>query len=117
MNLYGLLLQVTTIFTSPNLNQQDNQGGALCPVFNMTDSSPNWRDDSGLACITKYKRKFALWPIVCADGSRVWFTRYYTKYEIWGVSSNIFKSDYLHVDFVEYITEAEYIVRRLTEGV
>ena len=79
----------------------------------------NWRDE--MKPITVYKRKFAFLPKECADESVVWFKFYYSKFHIWNSSHRtaIFDldEDFGHVDFVENITEAEYIVRRLTEGI
>ncbi len=78
---------------------------------------PNWRDE--LTCVGIYKKKFALLPKECADGTKVWFKYYYSKYNIWTPhhSIRVFDdTDYHHKDFVEDITEAEYIVRKLTEG-
>lgn len=75
---------------------------------------PNWRCDSTLACRNVYKRKFAILPVDCVGGDRVWFEYYYAKYQIWHYSSDTTTD--LHTDRHEDITEAEYIVRRLTEG-
>lgn len=96
--------------------------GASRPVF-MTylDIDPhNWRNDPGLSCIIEYKKRFAFFPVKCADGTKVWFRHYYKKYELWshnhaGSGSKYRDSDYLHTDFIENITEPEYIVRKLSE--
>ena len=77
----------------------------------------NWRDE--MACVSIYKKRFAILPKVCADGTKLWFKPYYAKYHIWTSHHTIRifdDTDYFHKDFVEYITEAEYIVRRLIEG-
>lgn len=81
--------------------------------------SPNWRDDAGLVSKVFYKRKFAITPVVCSHGEKVWLKNYYAKYRIWA-------SDYMedfsdltgpgHVDFVENISEAEYIVRKISDN-
>ena len=92
------------------------------PIFNMTFNipiTPNWRNDPGLSSMIEYKRKFALRPITCCDGTKVWGKFYYKKFELWshGHSGKIYsEEDYLHTDFIENVSEAEYIVRKLTEG-
>jgi hypothetical protein len=82
----------------------------------------NWRNDPGLSCVVVYKKKFALFPRKCEDGTKVWLKNYYTKYEYFGFkrsmsSLDIHDGDNYHIDQLEDITEAEYIVRRLTEGI
>ena len=83
----------------------------------------NWRNDPGLTSSVIYKKKFALFPCRCADGTTVWLKHYYTKYVYWGfrrpvtITDVIAHRDDLHEDRLEDITEAEYIVRRLTEGI
>lgn len=79
--------------------------------------SPNWRDDTGLVSHFIYKRKWALTPVVCSGGEKVWFDHYYVVTRVW---SSKFVDEYdirnnSHRDFVENITEAEYIVRKLAE--
>jgi hypothetical protein len=78
----------------------------------------NWRDE--LTSYPLYKKRFAIMPTECSDGTKVWFKFYYSKYNIWTVSHGhkIYEDDnyYHHADFVERITEAEYICRRLIEG-
>ena len=82
----------------------------------------NWRNDPGLTSSIMYKKKFALFPKICEDGTEVWLRYYYTKYQYYGFRrpiSIIDIADYrddLHEDKLEDITEAEYIVRRLIEG-
>lgn len=80
-------------------------------------SYTNWRDDPGLQPQTQYKKKFAFFPVACTDGTKVWFKHYYKKYMMWGRDfSGINNGDYhYHVDLIECITEAEFIVRRLSE--
>lgn len=84
----------------------------------------NWRDDPGLASFVTYERKFALFPKKCQDGTTVWLVNYYRKFKFWGFSRNqlsfaggLTADDALHMDQLEDITEAEYIVRRLIEGI
>ncbi len=83
----------------------------------------NWRNDPGLTSSVIYKKKFALFPCRCEDGTTVWLKHYYTKYVYWGfrrpvtITDVIAHRDDLHEDRLEDITEAEYIVRRLTEGI
>ena len=82
----------------------------------------NWRNDPGLTSTNMYKKKFALFPRTCEDGTIVWLKYYYTKYKYWGFRRTINAGDILdhrddlHEDKLEDITEAEYIVRRLIEG-
>lgn len=83
----------------------------------------NWRNDPGLTSTAIYRKKFALLPHKCQDGTYVWLTHYYTKYVYWGFRRAIAAVDIagyrddLHEDKLEDITEAEYIIRRLTEGI
>ena len=93
------------------------------PTFYMAHNTyippGNWRNDPGLSSYVEYRKKFALWPIKCSDDASIWFKFYYKKYELWshGGKGKIFNDEeYLHTDFIENISEAEYIVRRLTEG-
>lgn len=74
----------------------------------------DWREDNGLVSSSIYKRKYALFPKICADGTRVWLKYYYSKYILWGHRSKT--SGHGHTDYIEDISEAEYIVRKLTEG-
>ena len=80
--------------------------------------SPNWRDDPALSNFVVYKKKLALRPVICSNGEKVWFKYYYSKYRIWGhmPADSFSKRDYSHIDFIENITEAEYIVRKLAEN-
>ena len=73
----------------------------------------NWREDPGLTSYIKYKRKFAFWPKNSAD-NKIWFKHYYSVHRIWTHSYDKLCVEYLHDDFVENITEAEYIVRKLS---
>jgi hypothetical protein len=81
--------------------------------------APSWRNDPGLTSTTEYKRKFALFKVECSDNTTVWLEYYYKKYEHWssGYGNKIFDDDtaYYHTDFIENITEAEYIIRKLAE--
>jgi len=74
---------------------------------------PNWRNDPGMTSIVEYRRKFAFLPIICADNTKVHFAYYYKKYKKW--NSDHYGSEYSHTDFIENITEAEYMVRKLAE--
>ena len=92
-------------------------GWGLCaPLFNMRieRSKDNWRSDPGLSFKIEYIKTFALFPKVCSDGTSVWLNYYYKKYE--HCSCGDFKGVYVHTDFIEDVSEAEYIIRRLTEG-
>jgi hypothetical protein len=82
------------------------------------DPLDNWRNDPDLQSVTEYRKKFAIWPIICGDGTRLWFKNYYKKYEHWGHrdigTRNILDEHYLHTDFIENVSESEYIVRKLS---
>lgn len=74
----------------------------------------SWRLEAGLTKKSVYKKKFAIVPRVCSDGTRVWFKTYFDKYEIW--NHPVASEETLgHTDFIESITEEEYIVRKLAE--
>ncbi len=73
---------------------------------------PNWRDDPGMVCITEYKKKFALWPIKCQDIEWIWLVTYYKEYNIWHSHDR----SRIHPDYIDSITEAEYLVRKLVGG-
>lgn len=75
---------------------------------------PNWRNDNGLKSVVEYKKRFAYLKTECADGSIVWLKPYYKKYKIW--SSGYDDGNYSHTDFIENITEAEYLVRMLSDN-
>ncbi len=74
----------------------------------------NWRNDPGLICEIDYKKKFAILPVTCHDGVKVWLSYYYTLYYHWGYRN--IEDSYYHTDQLDNITEAEYIIRKLTEG-
>ena len=83
------------------------------------NQEPNWRNDKGLICNIEYRKKFALWRVTCSDGSKVWLEYYYKRYDHWSnvnQSINDFEPESVHKEYVECITEAEYIVRKITEG-
>lgn len=82
----------------------------------MINKKNNWR--SGLDCENIYKKKFALFPVVCHDGTKVWLRYYYKKYEIWRdrTRKTLFDTEFPHIDYIESITESEYIVRKIIEG-
>jgi hypothetical protein len=79
---------------------------------------PNWRDEQGLVSTNLYKRKFAWYPVTCNDGTTIWFSNYYKKYTQWNNhhAPAMSQWDYGHTDFIENISEAEYIVRKLAEN-
>jgi len=82
-------------------------------------SYKDWRDDPGMTVISEYKRHFAFFPVECADSEIVWLRHYYKKFRVWGTGTLVDgyeDADYYHRDFVENITEAEYIVRKLAEN-
>ena len=79
----------------------------------------NWRDDPGLESQTEYKRRFAVLPVRCSDNTLVFFKHYYSKFIHWGYRHGKYDNlndYYLHTDFIENISEAEYIVRKLSEN-
>jgi hypothetical protein len=81
----------------------------------MVSPNKNWRNDTSLKSIPKYTKKFAWTPKTDFNGNKLWLKRYYRKDLIW--STNHFdEAGYYHVDFVENIDEAEYIVRKLAES-
>jgi hypothetical protein len=80
----------------------------------MAYKTPNWRDE--LISTQMYVKHFAIFPKKCADGTNVWFKFYYSRYDGWRSAYSKKFDGYMHIDFIEHITEAEYIVRRLTEG-
>jgi hypothetical protein len=83
-------------------------GGASAPFFM---AKKNWRDDGGLISTIRYKKSFAFMP-VDLDGDKVWLKVYYKKYQNWKAP---YGGGNGHTDFIENITEAEYIIRKLTE--
>jgi len=83
----------------------------------MTQPIHDWRDESGIKFRTVYKRKFAWIKVKCSDGSSVWLKPYFKKYLLWSsvyVEDDMF--DDSHRDFIENISEEDYIVRKLAES-
>lgn len=81
--------------------------------------TPNWRNDSGLSSTVSYKKKFAWIKTKCSDGSTIWFKTYYRKYLIWSTGDIIrssYDDGYNHTDFIENVTESEYLVRLLADN-
>jgi len=77
----------------------------------------DWREVEGFEGIPEYKKRFAFLPKTCSDGSVVFLKNYYEKYLHWVREASHFleKDFHAHTDFVENITEAEYIVRKLSD--
>jgi hypothetical protein len=75
---------------------------------------PNWRHESGMIASTRYIKKFAFIKTQCSDGTEVWLKNYYKKYEVW--NSSFLEGEDFHIDFIENITEAEYIIRKLADN-
>ena len=77
----------------------------------------DWRDEPGLVSTNKYSRKFAYTPIKCSDGQTVWFSYCYKHIRTWtcGMPTTFEDQYYSHDDFIGYISEEEYIVRKLAE--
>ena len=75
-----------------------------------------WRDDGGLVKCSIYKKRLAIWPTVCSDGKKVWLGIYYKKYNIWSYDRALLDTtEYGHTEFVETVSEEDYIVRKLAE--
>ena len=95
--------------------------GAPAPFFIMSNNIPtsNWRHEPGLVCTPEYRRKFAILPVKCVDGEVVWLKHYYKKYKHW-THMRIGKvwsgEDFVHTDFIERVSEADYIIRKLAEN-
>jgi hypothetical protein len=84
----------------------------------IVPNPPNWRNDPGLTSKSEYRKRFAfLRPVMCSDGTKVWMKSYYKKYDLWSHGDNVsyYDEGYLHTDFIENITEQEYIIRKLAE--
>lgn len=80
-------------------------------------SNLSWRGDPGLTCKIKYKKRYAFLPTLCYGNKRVWLKNYYKKYEMWYHGRNTLETgDYLHTDFIENVSEEEYIIRKLAEN-
>lgn len=64
-----------------------------------------------------YDRKFAFMPVVC-NGERVWLKHYYVRYEtvVITYSTPRFGNPGYSGTVKSCITEADYIVDKLTEG-
>lgn len=76
----------------------------------------DWRDDPGLQVWHEYKRKFALVPVTCEDGMKVYFKHYYKKYSIYSDRIEYPTMNYdSHREFVENISEEEYISRKIAD--
>lgn len=77
----------------------------------------SWRAGQGLTFNVRYKRVFALLPTKCSDNSIVWFKFYYKKYQTWKSNFNRDnESSWGHTDYLENVTEADYLIRRLAEN-
>lgn len=77
-----------------------------------------WRSDPSMVSVSKYKKSFAIFPVTCEDGKRIWLKPFYKKYITWGHmrNSKIFNDDeYGHTEFIENISEDEFLVRKLSE--
>lgn len=76
--------------------------------------SSSWRSDAGLVRDVRYEKRFAIFPKICSDGTKVWMKSYFNKFEVWNYRS-VGENGFGHTDFIESITEEEYIVRKLAE--
>lgn len=79
------------------------------------DNVTNWRDDHGIKPYPFYKRKFAIRSVACSDGTIVWMKYYYKKYIRWTAEYKESREGG-HVDFIENVSEGDYIVRKLAEN-
>lgn len=88
----------------------------------MKYSEDNWRNDPGLVSTIFYKKRYAFLPKV-VNGKRIWLKNYYTKYIGWGTKvfrknvANDPENYHLHIDTCESITEEDYIIVKLSEGI
>jgi len=80
----------------------------------MDTDHTDWRNESGLDVTSFYKKKFSFFRTTCSDGEIVLFKIYYKKYNNWNSSFRDYNNG--HVDFVENITEAEYLTRKLADN-
>jgi|AntAceMinimDraft_11_1070367.scaffolds.fasta_scaffold46115_2 hypothetical protein len=75
----------------------------------------DWRD--GLICYPFYIRVFAFLSVECEGGNKVWAKHYYRKYATY--STPLFKGgeehEHLHTDFIESITEEEFLIRKIAD--
>ncbi len=87
----------------------------------------DWRDDHGMEKFITYKKKFAWRPIKTLDDEKLWWVVYYVVYENWTASylsgsPSSSKSGYIpeytstHHQKLGYISEADYLVRKLAES-
>jgi hypothetical protein len=84
----------------------------------IVPNPPNWRNDPGLTSKSEYRKRFAFRPVMCSDGTKVWMKFYFKKYDLWSHGDeplSHYDEGYLHTDFIENITEQEYIIRKLAE--
>jgi hypothetical protein len=79
------------------------------------DEGYSWRKESGMVNTPDYKRRFAFLTVNCSDGTELWMKHYYSKYNRWTSTHVSEELEYCHTDFVENITEEEYIVRKLAD--
>jgi len=74
----------------------------------------SWRLEAGLVRDVRYEKRFAIFPRICADGTKVWMKNYFNKFEVWNHPA-AGEQTLGHTDYIESITEEEYIVRKLAE--
>lgn len=80
-----------------------------------SDNYTDWRDEHGIKSRPYYVRKFAIRSVVCSDGVIVRMKHYYKKYICW-TADYIESKEYGHIDFIENVSEEDYIVRKLSEN-
>lgn len=78
----------------------------------MMNSKETWRDDPGMTSVVIYRKKYAFFPIQCSDGKKIWLNSYYKMYLDWTDSHS--RGEYSHIEFIENISEHEYLVRKLS---
>lgn len=78
----------------------------------------DWREDPGMQSYTSYKKKFATFPVVTIDGQKIWWESYYIFYRHWvnSYGGEINHDKQNHRDRIGNISEAEYLVRKLSES-
>lgn len=75
----------------------------------------DWRNDGGLKSSSFYKKTFAVFPVRCTD-KVVIFKFYYKKFTKWEAGYTYNNENEYHIDFIENISEEEYIVRKLSDN-
>ncbi len=97
----------------------------MAQISNTSPFCPNWRNDHGIEKFITYKKKFAWRPIETLENEKLWWVTYYVVYENWTASylakthqanGDIAEYTSIHRSRLGYISEADYLVRKLTES-